>query len=86
MTSSHTEIVACAACKEDVPQGFVCPACGAGRSPTDVELVDWVQGLISALELSGVTRAQGDEWIDPSYLAALKKRLCAESVTNEVRP
>lgn len=51
--------------------------------PTDADLVQWVQGLISALELSGVTRAQGDEWIDPAYLVALTKRLGAESVSDE---
>lgn len=45
---------------------------------TNAELVEWVEGLISALDLAGITRAQGDEHIEPTYLAALKARLTHE--------
>jgi hypothetical protein len=45
---------------------------------SDADLVEWVAGLLEVLQMGGLTRAHGDEWIDTSYMAVLKARLSVE--------
>jgi hypothetical protein len=41
----------------------------------DADLYEWVSGLVEALNLAGITRAQGEEHIDTDYLAELHSLL-----------